>query len=183
MDTRKQCIQGLEWGACAWLGWVAWTDVRTAWHSAFDAQCSLLAAVWLAALALTWTRWSRVGVAVALVVQAVVGTMIAMSDEGEVHLWWVLTFWLPMSLPLLPLLFMEPERPRLTLALLAVGRWRDAIAQLRGWRWLFVAAGVVLLNRAGWATFGHQQPYIWVLIPILLFALAATPRRHRPATA
>lgn len=63
---------------------------------------------------------------------------------------WVLTFFLPMSLPLLPLLVLDPERPRVTLALVAAGRWRDAAEQLAGWRWLSVAAALVLLNRAGW---------------------------------
>src|SRR4051794_194602 len=106
MNTRNQWTQGLQWGACAWLGWVAWSDLGIAWHSAFISQWTLLAAVWVAALALTWTRWSRVGVAVALVVQVVVGTVRAAGYEGEMHLAWALSFWLPMSLPLLPLLFM-----------------------------------------------------------------------------
>jgi hypothetical protein len=184
VNTRNQRIQGLQWGAWAWLGWVAWSTVLRAWHSSLTPELSLLAAVWLAALALTWTRWSRVGVAVALVVQAVAGTVEAAGYGGEMHFAWALKFWLPMSLPLLPLLFMEPDRPRLTLALLAVGRWRDAVAQLTGFRWLVVAAGVVLLNRAGWTALeGLERAYGWVLLPALLFALAAIPRLHKPATA
>jgi len=194
VSTRNQWIQGLQWGACAWLGWVAWSALLHAWHCsiaptpyflisvAWLAERSLLAAVWLAALALTWTRWSRVGVVIALVVQAVAGTVDAAGYEGELHVAWALTFWLPMSLPLLPLLFMEPDRPRLTLALLAVGRWRDAVAQLAGFRWLFVAAGVVLLNRAGLDVLRGWVDS-WLLPPALLFTIAAIPRRRRPATA
>jgi hypothetical protein len=151
--------------------------------AAWLAGYSLLAAVWLAALALTWTRWSRVGVAVAMVVQAVAGTVDAAGYEGPMHVAWALTFWLPMNLPLIPLLFMEPDHPRLTLALLAAGRWRDAVARLMGFRWLIVAAGVVLLNRAGWSALDGLWEYGWVLIPALLFTLAAIPRLHKPATA
>ena len=43
-----------------------------------------------------------------------------------------------------------PERPRLTLALAVVGRWRDAARSLAGLRWIPVAAAVLLLNRTTW---------------------------------
>jgi hypothetical protein len=195
MSIRNQWIQGLQWGGGAWLVWVAGGAFLHASHCSLApepyffvsvaslAQRSALAAVWIAALALTWTRWSRAGVAVAVVVQGVLGTIEAARYPGEMHLGWALTFWLPMSLPVLPLLFMEPERPRLTLALLAVGRWRDAIAQLSGWRWLGVAAAVVLLNRAGWVILVGYWGYGWVLIPALLFTLAAIPCRRKSSTA
>jgi hypothetical protein len=155
-----------------------------AWHSAFGHEVTFLAVMWLAAFVLIWTPWSRVGLAAALAVQAVAGTVDAAAYDGPMHLAWALTFWLPMSLPLLPLLFMQPQRPRLTLALLALGRGRDALALLTGFRWPLVAVAVVLLNRAGWAVLrGFRWEYGWVLIPALLFALAATPLLRRPVTA
>ncbi len=89
-----------------------------------------------------------------------------------------------MSLPVLPLLFMQPDRPRLTLALLAMGRWRDAVAQLAGFRWPLVAVGVALLNRAGWGALrGIRWEYGRVLLPALLFAVAAIPWPRWPAKA
>jgi hypothetical protein len=194
VNTRNQWIQGLEWGACAWLGWVAWNSVLRASHCSlypgsdflgslgWFTQRWLLAAVWVAALLLTWTRWSRGGVALAIVAQAVLGSIDGATFGGEFW-WWSPTFWIPMSLPVLPLLFMEPARPRLTLSLLMVGRWRDAVAELKGWRWLFVAAGTVLQNRVGWRAFTWFYSNIWVLLSALLFALAAIPRRHESATA
>jgi hypothetical protein len=195
MSIRNQWLQGLQWGGCAWLGWVAWSSVRRASHCslylgpdflislAWFAYGWLLAAVWLAALLLTWTRWSRAGVAVVIAVQAVVGSIGAAMHND---FWWSMTVWIPMSLPVIPLLFMKPERPRLTFALLMVGRWRDAVAELKGWRWLLVAVGTVLLNRFGWfvlGTYYFVSPVPVWLLPPLLFLLAAIPRRHKPATA
>src|SRR5262245_41868486 len=113
MSIRNQWIQGLQWGACAWLAWVAWSSLLNAWRCplhledwegflvslAWCTQRWLLAAAWIAALALTWTRWSRGGVAGAIVVQALLGTAAAAHYGGPMPLWWVLTFWLPMTLP------------------------------------------------------------------------------------
>ncbi len=92
MRARNQWIQGLQWGAYAWLAWVAGNAVLHAFQGALHPELSLLAIVWLAALALTWTRWSRVGVAVALAVQAIAGTADAARYEGEMHVAWALTF-------------------------------------------------------------------------------------------
>lgn len=117
-----------------------------------------------------------------MVVQAVGGSIAGATHGGEFW-WWSPTFWLPMSLPVLPLLFMAPARPRRTLALLLVGRWRDAVAELEGWRWLFVAAGTVLLNRVGWIVLDGYYARGWVLIAALLFIVAAIPRRHDLARA
>jgi hypothetical protein len=115
------------------------------------------------------------------------------------HLAWALTFWLPMTLPLLPLLFLAPERPRLTLAFAVVGRWRDADATIAGWSWVLVAAGLIALNRAGW---NALEMHVWdpgmpesVLRfePVrfaaafstvaVLLALAAIPVMFQPSTA
>jgi hypothetical protein len=195
MSIRNEWRQGLQWGGCAWLGWVAWSSFLHAWHCplfpgpdflpslGWFTYTRLLAAVWIAALLLSWTRWSRAGVAVAIAMQAIVGSI---GAAMKFDLWWSITVWIPMSLPVIPLIFMEPERPRLTLALLMVGRWRDACAQLKGWRWLLVAVGTALLNRVGWSMLGTYyfvSPVPVWLLPPLLFLLAAIPRRHKPATA
>jgi hypothetical protein len=80
---------------------------------------------------------------------------------------------------------MQPERPRRSLALLLLGRWRDALATLRGWRWLCVAAGGFLLNRLGWMVLTDRYyAYLWAILPALLFGIAAIPAvRQERATA
>jgi hypothetical protein len=189
---KDQWKQGLQWGAFAWLGWVALRSTVAASHGG----PSIVALAWLAALALTWTRWSRAGVGTALLVQAAAGISQAASYAGEMHVPWMLTFFLPMSLPLLPLLFMAPERPRLTLALAFVGRWRDAARSLAGLPWLAVALGVILLNRAAWRALAWPVDALdgglvldpWALLtvfapPAALVVLAALPERRARATA
>lgn len=191
-DMKDQWKQGLQWGALAWLGWVAVRSAVAASHGA----STVVAVAWLAALALTWTRWSRVGVGAALLVQAAAGISRAASYEGEMHVPWMLTFFVPMSLPLLPLLFIAPERPRLTLALAFVGRWRDAARSLAGFRWIAVAGGVLLLNRAAWRALGWRVDALdgelvfdpWAILtvfapPAVLCVLAALPEKRPRSTA
>ena len=201
---KDQWKQGLQWGAVAWLAWIAIKASLTAWSclpvlgddlsraSWWILASPILAVVWLAALALTATRWSRAGIGVAIVVQAITGTLAATAYPGDLHIPWALTFWLPMSLPLLPLLFMAPERPRLTVALALVGRFRDAAHTLSGWRWPLVAIGVVALNRAAWdalswSVYGvdgvqrlQLSAFVNAGVPCaILFGLAAIPQLPR----
>jgi hypothetical protein len=170
---KEQWSKGLQWGSVVWLSWVAARSTVAAYHGS-----SLVPAmVWLAALALVWTKWARGGVAAALLVQTVTGMVRATGYGGEMPLPWVLSFFLPMSLPLLPLLLLAPERPRITLALLAVGRLRDAAAQLAGWRWLAVAAALVLLNRAAWEVLQGYEAEATAAVLLLGFAsLVPGPR-------
>jgi hypothetical protein len=187
MNVRSQWVQGLQWGACAWLGYITTSGVVRAYHASsygWHGPRLVVAAAWLVAFALCWTRWSRPAVATAMVVQMATSLADAAGYEGDMHAAWALTFWLPMSLPLLPLLFFrKPNRPRLTLALLAMGRWREAMAELSGWRWPLVAAGVVLLNRSAWRALQGQDWAVAFAPTALLFALAALPRLRSPATA
>jgi hypothetical protein len=196
---RDQWSKGVQWGSVAWLVYVTGSSLVRAFHPAhYGAYLPQLlpAAAWLAGLALTWTRWSRAGIRVAIVVQAVAGTVQATSYPGDMPLAWALTFWLPMSLPLIPLLFVIPDRPRLTFALVFVGRFRDALRQLAGWRWVAVAAGIVLLNHAAWSASrwdvygvdGVLRFDPWAVLTAflpqaVLFGLAAFPRVRSPATA
>lgn len=201
---KDQWKQGLQWGAVAWLAWIAMKASLTAWSclpilgnalaptSWWILASPLLAVLWIAALALTWTRWSRAAVAAAVVVQAITATVDAATYPGDLHIPWALTFWLPMSLPLLPLLFMAPERPRLMVAFAFVGRFREAAATLAGWRWPLVAIGLVALNRAAWdalswSAYGADgvqrlqlSAFISAGVPCaLIFGLAALPQLPR----
>jgi len=158
-----------------------------------------VAAGWVLALALfaAGSRWARPALGATLLGQVITGTLRAAGYPGEFHVAWALTFWLPMTFPLLPLLFMAPSLPRLTVALALVGRWRDACAKLAGWRWVLVAAGLVALNRAGWDAL---EMHVWdpavsvsvlrfeplrvmsaFLPTALLWGLAALPKAQKKA--
>jgi hypothetical protein len=189
---KEQWIKGLQWGGLAWLAWVALRSSVAAFHG----WPLIVAVVWFVGFTLAWTRWSRAAIAVAILAQAVAGTAQATTYAGEMHLPWALTFWLPMSLPLLPLLVLKAEQPRQTVALAVLGRWQEALRSLSGWRWIAVAAGVVALNRAGWAALswtvssvdGAQrlapESLLVACAPCaLLFGLAALPRPEVHATA
>jgi hypothetical protein len=190
---KDQWKQGLQWGGVAWLAYVAGCSLTTAYHSAhYDLYLPHLlpAAAWLAALSLTWTPWSRAGVGVAVVVQ--IGAGVAEAT----HLHEDTLAWLPLVLPVLPLVILAPERPRLIAALALVGRWRDAGRMLAGWRWIVVAMGTFLLARSGeralhwWAYdvrgtlhFTPETILIAFLPQALFFGIAALPPRNRPAMA
>jgi hypothetical protein len=192
MDT-KQFRQGFQWGGVIWLVHVVVSSVR---HiravNPFFLPYLIPAAAWALALALTWTRWSRIAVALAMVTQ--VWAAVAMT-AGMHELGVTLSAFMPPCLPIVPLLFMVPEHPRLTAALALIGRFRDAAGTLAGWRWPLVAAGVLLLDRSGWAALSTSwsseasiripgQDILIAFAPqIVLFGLAAIPRRRVLATA
>ena len=184
---KDQWKQGLQWGGVVWLSYLAGCSLVTACESAeygLYLPHMLPAAAWLAALALLWTRWARAGAAVAIAVQVAAGMAEASRfDTGTLT-------WPPLVLPVLPLVFMAPERPRLTVALALVGRWRDAGRALAGWRWIVVAMGTFLLARSGgralhcWVydfdgalNFSLESVLNAFIPQALLFGAAALPRR------
>jgi hypothetical protein len=209
---KDQWTKGLQWGGVAWLTWIAASSVamviRYA-HHGVHVPFLLPALAWPLALALTWTRWSRLGIALGIAVQVYAGAILEAPivqrvdyQMGEVmtqsylDLEPLLSSFLPRCLPLLPLLFMAPIRPRYAAALALVGRWRDATRELAGVRWMLVAAGVLALHLAapealqwwGIDEDGHVFFQAWGIAAALapcaiLFGLAAIPeRRERAAT-
>jgi hypothetical protein len=216
---KDQWLKGLQWGAVAWLGWEAFVTVNTAvryiaqYHAraTYQIACGIYAVsaiVALAALVLAWTRWSRIGIA-ALILAQVAMALIFFNGyprppvviEGVVcdtEMPWMAIFHANRDVfPLLPLLFLPPERPRLTMALALVGRWRDALPHLAGWRWIAVAAAVLCLSAAvGDAATAYEDDngiiaflpwqFLAALAPCaLLLGLAAVPpwRARRESTA
>src|SRR4051812_10461066 len=193
MSVKEQFKQGLQWGAVLWLAHIVVSSLR---HfravNPFFLPYLLPFAAWLIAFTLTWTRWSRVGVAVAVMAQTAAAIAIT-GSLGEVGV--TMSACMPLCLPVVSLLFMAPERPRLTVALALMGRWRDAAQTLAGWRWPIVALGVLLLERSGWASLstawsaenGIRIPGQGILIAFApqaaLFALAALPRMRSTAKA
>lgn len=193
MDTKSQIKQGLQWGGVVWLAHLVISSlVHIRAVNPFYLPYLIPGAAWVLALALAWTRWSRMAVALAMVAQAwaAVAMTAGMDDLGV-----ILSAFMPRCLPVLPLLFMAPERPRLTIALALVGRWRDAARTLSGVRWPLVAMGILLLERTGWASLSTEWssedairiPGQGILIafvpPAVLFGLAALPRLRWRATA
>lgn len=171
MTTRQQWLRGLEWGACAWLTYVAarttldvvwptWQIPFEGWdlpslHSAqgFAGGTWLTAVLWLTALTLVaaGSRLARLGIAVAILAQAVIGAMQAVGHtyaprEPAYVAAFVLSLFLPMCLPLLPLVVLRVEEPRLVLALATLGRWREARARFGGLGPLAVALALLSLH-------------------------------------
>lgn len=182
---REQWIKGLQWGAVAWLGYILAHTLPVALKYGHPDEL-VMAGAWLlsASLLLAGSRWARLTLGAALLAQAVTGAASAIQFANEPDVHFVLRYFLPMSLPLLPLLWLGAERPRYTIALALVGRGRDAARTLAGCRWLLVAAGLVSLNRAGWDLLeGFERGFTVPVLPIVLFGLAALPRLRFAATA
>jgi hypothetical protein len=208
---NEQWTKGLQWGALAALLCLTWQTLRAdaGYLAYFHDQapyrlaCALHAAtdaILLGALALQWTRWSRLAILAVIVADLL---MIGISWRGYPMTHSTVTG-LPFAtqaamfavssspvLGLLPLLVLEPEHPRLTTALALVGRWRDAARSLTGWRWILVALGVYLLGSAVEsglaATLGDDDTrtlVLWEIVEsiapcVAFFGLAALPRRLR----
>ncbi len=208
---KDQGLKGLSWGALAAVALYAWqwlggfvlhplleSKNYTAYHLG-----SALGMVALTALAaLTWTPLSRAYVL--LLIGAVLVQSSRMwaphyvgdgADAGTIEPFSPSMFLLlsASALPMLPLLFVDPEHPRRTVALASIGRFRDAARTLTGWRWPLVALAVFFFNRTVTAAFaaiywdnGAIKFTPWEMLTALapcaiLLGLAALPRL-RPLT-
>jgi hypothetical protein len=161
---KDQWIKGLQWGAALWLAWIAASsvvDVVDGIHFEIYAQTMIPAFGWTLALALQWTRWSRLGTAFGIAAHVYaalaydtppierVDTLIdGVRSQSYLDLMSLFTKFVPTCLPVIPLLFMAPARPRHVAALALVGRWEEAARELAGIRWVLVAAGVLVLHTA-----------------------------------
>lgn len=208
---KEQWKQGLQWGGVAWLAWLALSS-STAFatdyaDNGFYLSAMLPAVGWSLALALGWTRWSRLGIALGMAAQVYAGVFVyppivarvdyqmgEVMTESYLNLEPLLSSFLPRCLPLVPLLIMAPTRPRYTAALALLGRWTEAARELTGLRWILVAAGVLVLHSAApealrwWSINADGRVYftfgrvLGALAPsAILFGLAAmhTPRDRR----
>lgn len=155
---KDQWKQGLQWGAVAAVArWIA-PYLVTLFYTAGDTPtsfrlcevlCAAVAVPVFALIVLTWSRFSR---AILLVIASVIlwrsdweplGHSATASFAITRFVFWqhaeVIRF--------LPLLFLTPSLPRLTVAFALLGRWRDAARTLAGFRWVPVAVGVFFLGR------------------------------------
>src|SRR4051794_37002760 len=107
MNAKEQFRQGLQWGGLLWLLHIVASSLS---HfravNPFFLPYILPSAAWLIGLALAWTRWSRVAVAVAMVAQAAAAIAIT-AQMGEVGV--TMSACMPLCLPVVPLLFIAPE--------------------------------------------------------------------------
>ena len=161
MDNRTRWSVGLEWGACAWLAYVAFRASTAAvaplfrwahlgsWPSAF---AWLMAPVWVAALVSVCLRFAHVPCDGRC---GDLRTGRGRDDgssrvRGDAGLAFALRFFGPMSLPLLPLVVRPAVEPRAALGLLANGRWREAIGRFGGVRAGLAAVALIPLNRGAY---------------------------------
>jgi hypothetical protein len=156
---REQWKQGLQWGAVAvvarWLApWVVYPlwwatgemGDKESWRLMRTLDLGATVPIF-ALIVVTWTRYSRLAVAALIVVFAwqLEPTFATFPSSLAVRVICVVRPYAEL-VSLLPLLFITPERPRLTVALALLGRWREAARTLAGWRWPLVAVGVLLFR-------------------------------------
>jgi hypothetical protein len=181
--------QGLVWGASAWLVYVTLRSAAGAlvpvlgkafWYAVLPWRSSaapFMTAVWLVALALVvaGSRWSRAAVAVGICAQAVVGMTEAAGydDVGGPNLFFTLRFFVPMCLPLLPLLLFTVRWSRVRALLSGAGGWRVVLA----------ATAVLSLNHGAYALLSNvgrgaavYGTLDWALPAIVLLATVVSGR-------
>ena len=164
MRVKNRWWLGLQWGASAWLGYVVWHACLDAYHTPIDETLSLLPEHWFVAmswvlapawivaagLVLAGSGWSRAFVAATILMRVIAGTARATSYGGVPDPAFTARFFLPMCLPLLPLVVMRADNPRVVLALAALGRWREAAARSGGAHAIFAAATLLSVNHIVW---------------------------------
>jgi hypothetical protein len=170
MNTRSQWSSGLQWGACAWLGYLTWTACAYVVCSALERSLASTFAVGDVLDLLTWpiavlylvllalvaagSRWARPVAALTILGRIALGFAEGRHYGGVPSFAFTMRFAMP-ALPLLPLALLRVEAPRVVLALLAHRRWREAALRFGGAVPVLVAAGVVSLNHAGWMLSGR----------------------------
>jgi hypothetical protein len=206
---KEQWLKGLQWGSLAAVSLAAWqwlggfilqpmrkSDSYTTYHLV----CALGMVAFFALAALTWSPLSRAYVLLLIGVVLVQSASMCAphyvcdgAKAGTIEPFSPSLFVLQgaPALPMLPMLFVDPECPRLTVALAFVGRFRDAARMLAGWRWPLVGLGVFYFNRtvsaAAGAVYwdeGAIKVTTWDMLVALgpcaaLFGVAALPRPRK----
>lgn len=177
MDTKERFRLGLQWGALAWLGYITVQSVLT-WSTpvmfAWMLACVLLA---------TGSRWARAAVVLGVLVQLTHGAFEAAmyltpGDLRDVPMKNIVRAVLAHSgialcLGMLPLVAWRLERPRVVVALLAVGRFREAWARSGGALALLAAMPVIALNHAMMSFFRESRAGLLGLAAVALLLLVA----------
>jgi len=210
---KEQWLKGLSWGSLAavslaawqWLGgFVLHPLLESKSYRTYYLVCTLGMAAFFTLAALTWTPLSRAYVLLLIGVVLVQSApmwaahyVYEGTDAGRLEPFSPIMFVLlgAAALPMFPMLFVDPECPRLTVALAFVGRFRDAARTLTGWRWPLVALAVFYFDRTVSAAIGALYwdngavkfttwDMLMALAPcVALCGLAALPRPRKPAMA
>lgn len=177
MDTKQKLRLGLQWGALAWLGYITVRSVL------IGSSPVMFAWILACVLLVTGSRWARAVVVLGILVQLAHGALEAVKyltpgDLGDVPMKAVVRATLGHSglalcLGMLPLVAWRLERPRLVLALLALGRFRDAWARAGGGIALLAAVPVVALNHAMMSFFRESRAGLVGLAALGLVLLVA----------
>lgn len=162
---KEQWLKGVQWGSLAAVSLAAWQwlggfiiqpMLKSESYTTYHLVCALGMIAFSALAALTWSPLSRAYVLLLIGVVLVQSASICAphyvcdgADAGTIEPFSPKRFVLQgaPALPMLPVLFVDPECPRLTVALAFVGRFRDAARMLAGWRWVLVAIAVFCFNR------------------------------------
>lgn len=177
MDTKQKFKLGLQWGALAWLGYIAVQAVLLG-------SCPVMFTWMLACVLLVGgSRWARAAVVLAILAQLTHGVFEAVKyltpgDLTDVPMKVIVRAVLRHSgialcLGMLPLVAWRVERPRVVVALLALGRNRDAWARSGGAVAMFAAMPVIVLNHATMSFFRESRVGLLGLGAVALLALLA----------
>ncbi len=177
MDAQERFRLALQWGALAWLGYVAVQTARLG-------SCPMVFA-WMLACALlaAGSPWARGAVAVAILAQLAHGAFEAVKyltpgDISQLPTSYIvraalLHSGIALCLGMLPLVAWRAERPRVVLALLAVGRVRDAWARSGGGLALLAAVPVIGLNHATMSFLRESRVGVLGLTAVAVLLLVA----------
>lgn len=187
MDTKQKFRLGLQWGALAWLGYITVQALRAA---PFDPRLLFIleseqkALPWLIACVCiaVGSRWARASVLLGILVQLIYGVSTAVFLYPR-YTWPQLGMscvvlsslqctGIAMCLGMLPLVLWRVEHPRVVLALLALGRWRDAWARSGGAVAVLAALPVIALNHALRDVFDGELVSLSLIAVLGVFALA-----------
>jgi hypothetical protein len=161
MNAKNRWLLGLQWGACLWLPYVLWDagiDFRSQIESLQDLidtwprfwwglGYALFLPGWIATVVLlvAGSRWARPAVATMILLRvAEAGIHTYERQLGHADA----TLFVSVLAPVLPLVVLRLEEPRVVLALAALGRWREALARSGGVVALLIALAVLSTHEA-----------------------------------
>jgi hypothetical protein len=172
MDAKQKLRMGLQWGALAWLVYIAVQAIRD------ELNWALL--VWPVGILLlvAGSRWARHAVALGIAVQLVYGfreafRVFPLDFCPELGPYWIVIVWLCRSgiaqcLGMVPLVLWRAEGLRVTAAMCMLGRFRDAWTRSGGLVAMLAAIPMVIVNHATLRFFHEEELGTFVIGGIML---------------
>jgi hypothetical protein len=172
METKQKVQMGLQWGAFAWLSYIA--------YQAIDEKHDWALLVWPLGILLivVGSRWARHAVALGIVVQLTYGARgaISMQELGiyeGMGTYWTVINWLQMlgtaqCIGMIPLVLWRAEGLRITAAMCMLGRFRDAWIRSGGVVAILASIPMVIVNHATLRFFHEEEIGPFVVAGLLL---------------